>query len=212
MSTISQSSLATTFSPSATVYRPAAQHADYGLIAILGLAQRLRIDLLPITWQTALGPVGEGGQAEVNQALINLQSSFAFKRFKGNLLTQSSQETPCQDIVGEMIMLSQPSIRKHPHIVRLEGICWDIPNDSYVWPVLVFQKTHLGDLYHFMRSAKGQDLSMRDRLVLCADVGVAIRDMHSASKKIDAKIIALCSLYSCRYHPWRYKTPKYTHI
>ena len=57
------------------------QYADYGFIAMLGLAQRLHVRFLPITWQAPLGQIGKGGQAGINQALVNAQISFAFKLF-----------------------------------------------------------------------------------------------------------------------------------
>jgi len=186
MSTASGSSRTTHFSRSATVFRPTAQYADYGFIAVLALAQRLHIDFLPLTWQAALGPIREGGQAGINQALINLQTSLAFKCF-GDSPNRNDGRTPFQDIVSEMIVLSHPSIRKHPHIVRLEGICWDIPSNDQVWPVLVFEKTQLGDLYHFAKSGNGRSLGMEDRLKLCVDVGIAIMDMHSNSQYFNGK-------------------------
>src|SRR5271155_2395565 len=146
----------TQFTESALPANLTGQYADYGLIAVLALAQRLRIDFIPITWQAALGSIGEGGEGRINQSLIDLQTSFAFKRFKGD----ERARAPFQNIIREMIVLSQASIREHPYIVRLEGICWDIPQDDRVWPVLVFQKAHFGDLYHFCRSGAGRDLSM----------------------------------------------------
>jgi hypothetical protein len=148
------------------------QYADYGFIALLGLAQRLRIRFLPITWQEALGRIGNGGQAGINQALINIQTSFAFKRFS------LPDRDPFRETIQEMVVLSHSVVLQHEHIVTLEGICWDIPQDERVWPVLVFQKSHLGDLDKFARSEKFKNLSIEDRLNLCADVGIAIRDMH----------------------------------
>jgi hypothetical protein len=62
--------------------RPAKAYSDYGFIALLALTQRLEIDMLPTTWQASLGNIGQGGQAEINQALVNVQTSFAFKHFK----------------------------------------------------------------------------------------------------------------------------------
>jgi serine/threonine protein kinase len=157
---------------SASATRPSEQYADYGFIAVLGLAQRLRIGFLPIRWQSAMGRIGGGGQARVNQGLVNVQTSFAFKCFNHQL------NDPFREIVREMVVLGHPTIRKHNHILRLEGICWDIPNDNDVWPVLVFQKAHLGDLYSFSRSARFRSLSIEDRLNLCTDIGIAVRDMH----------------------------------
>lgn len=77
-----------------------------------------------------------------------------------------------------MAVLGHPAIREHKHIVRLEGICWDIPSDDEVRPILVFQKTHLGDLQRFVKLERFKNLSIKDRLNLCADIGIAIRDMH----------------------------------
>ena len=73
-------------------------------------------------------------------------------------------------------------VRQHKHIITLEGICWDIPEDNQVWPVLVFEKSHLGDLHCFARLERFKNLSIEDKLNLCADIGLAIRDMHRNSK------------------------------
>ena len=161
-----------TLGPSATPACAAKQYADYGFIAILGLAQRLKIRFLTITWQAPLGRIGKGGQAGINQALVNVQTSFAFKRF------DHRPHDPFRETVQEMVVLSHPVIRKHEHIVRLKGICWDIPDDDHVWPVLVFQKTHLGDLHRFTRLERFKNLSIEDRLNLCVDIGIAISNMH----------------------------------
>jgi serine/threonine protein kinase len=110
------------------------------------------------------------------KALINAQTSFAFKSFRTSPQTNKSE---FQELINEMILLSHPLIREHPHIVRLEGICWDIPRESHISPVLVFEKAHMGDLDHFLTSNKGGDLSMKDRLNICVHIGIAVRDMHS---------------------------------
>jgi len=153
------------FYPSAALACPAEEYTNYGFIAVLGLAQRLCLEFLPITWQEPLDMVGRGGQARINQSLMHLQISFAFKRFDH----QPSYD-PFQEIVQEMAVLAHPSIRQHQHIIQLEGICWDITEEGEAWPVLVFEKTHLGDLYEFARSNKGKSLPIEDRLELCADV------------------------------------------
>lgn len=121
----------TRFGASPRRVRPAKAYSDYGFIAVLALIQRLEIDLLPITWQAKLG---QGGQAEINQALVNLQTSFAFKQFK-----RVDQSDPFWEIVQEMVVLRHPVVRNHPHIIQLIGICWDIPRNDQVWPVLVFK-------------------------------------------------------------------------
>lgn len=148
-------------------------YTNYSFIAVLGMAQRLHIRFLPNTWQV---PLGGGGQASINQTLVNAQISLAFKSFKPR------PNDPFRDIVQEMAVLGHPIVRKHKHILSLEGICWDIRGDpggyNTVWPVLVFEMARLGDLYSFSRTERFKSLSMKDRLNLCADIAVAIRDMH----------------------------------
>lgn len=177
------------FDASATPAYPGGAYSDYGFIAVLGLAQRLKIDLLPITWKALLGPIGQS-RATINQALVNVQTSFAFKCFA------HTDSNPLRETVQEMVILSHPLVQEHPHIVQLLGICWDIPQDAQgtsenhqdiskdiqVWPVLVFEKSHLGDLYRFARYGKGKDLSLEEKLKICVDVGIAIRDMHLNSR------------------------------
>ena len=84
-------------------------------------------------------------------------------------------------------MLGHPVIREHPNVVELEGICWDVQSEGKVWPVLVFQKTQPGDLESFMELPAGRDLSIKDRLKLCMDVGTAIMDMHSNRRSFKAQ-------------------------
>ena len=160
----------------------AAQYADHSFIALLALAQRLEIPFLPIIWQALLDNLGQGGQARVSQALANVQTSFAFKRFRGDSTYNSDDDTPFQAVINEMIVLSNPAVLDHPYVVTLQGICWDISTDGdQVWPVLVFEKSVHGDLFEFVKVGPGSSLSTQEKLKLCTDIGIAIRDMHSNS-------------------------------
>jgi len=47
-----------------------------------------------------------------------------------------------------------------------------------IWSVLIFQKSHLVDLYSFARLEKLKTLSMKDRFDLYVDIEIAVRDMH----------------------------------
>jgi hypothetical protein len=179
--TYSSSSLATDsqtkcFGESARREYPAETYSGYSFIAVLALIQRLEIDLLPITWQASLDGLGQGGQGKISQALVNIQTSFAFKRFK------HVKNDPFWEIVQEMVVLRHPIVRDHPFIIQLIGICWDIPDNNQVWPVLVFKKTHLGDLYRFTRSSIGGDLSLQNKIKICTEIGIALHDMHHNSK------------------------------
>jgi serine/threonine protein kinase len=80
-------------------------------------------------------------------------------------------------------VLAHKSVREHPNIAQLQGICWDVSAfDDKPWPVLVFEKTHLGDLYEFAMLPAGRTMNFSQRLRLCMDMGRAIMDMHSMSK------------------------------
>jgi hypothetical protein len=155
---------------------------DYDFLTFLGIAQSLKIDFLPTTWQPALDTVGLGGTAEIRQALLNLQMSFAFKRL---ISTQPAERAKnFQALIAEISVLGQSSIRDHPNIIKLEGICWDIiPETGNVWPVLVFEKAQLGDLLAFMEQGAGKTLSLEDRLQLCVDIATAVADMHLNCEK-----------------------------
>jgi hypothetical protein len=158
------------------IVRPSSIPHDF--LTFLGIAQSLKIDFLPITWQPALDTVGQGGTAEIRQALINLQTSFAFKRLISTLPAEEARNF--QALIAEISVLGQPSIRDHPNIITLEGICWDvIPETEKVWPVLVFEKARLGDLLAFMEQGAGKKLSLEDRLKLSVDIATAVAEMHS---------------------------------
>ena len=76
--------------------------------------------------------------------------------------------------------MSHPSVRSHPNVIRLEGVCWDISFDNEeVWPVLVFEKARHGDLRNFLRTNTGRHIKWDDRIKLCADIATAIMLLHS---------------------------------
>jgi len=146
-----------------------------GLIDFLSVAQRCNVDFLPITWEPALQQLGQGGFAVVSQSLINLQTSFAFKRPLRHKIYRA--------LISEILVLQSKLIATHPNLPRLQGICWDIESDSgHVTPVLVFPKAHSGDLHTLMNTEEGQKLSFESRLGLCIDLAKAIATLHACSK------------------------------
>lgn len=155
------------------------ESTDYEFLSLLGLVQRLRVSILPMTWQAARGSLDEsgkgarGGQAKIYYSHVSPRSSFVFKQFSRDSY---------HELVSEILVLSHEAVRKHPHIARLEGLCWDIHDDDDIRPILVFEMSPLGDLCHFMKTDAGRDVSIGDRLRLCVEIGVAIRDMHANSK------------------------------
>lgn len=145
-------------------------------LSFLATAQALQIEFLPIVWDSAREVIGTGGTSRIHQALVNLDTSLAFKNYHKR---NKTEEQIFRTLINEITVLSQAFVREHANIAHLQGICWDIsPNDDKPWPVLVFEKSHFGDLYHFVRHG-GRAMTMEDRLGLCLDIGRAVIDMHS---------------------------------
>jgi serine/threonine protein kinase len=148
------------------------KYADF--ITFLGIAQSYDIDFLPISWLPAMDIVGAGATAEIRQKLATYQVTFAFKRL--------TKKTSLQPLIAELRILGHPAIQKHPNILKLEGICWDIDRSGEVWPVLVFQKSHHLDLGRFMCTDTGRQLSLEAQLEMLADIASAIMTMHANGK------------------------------
>ena len=195
MSTLSYSISGSYFESAA----PEKADLRFDMVIFLGVAQIFGIDFLPVAWQPALDRIGEGATAEIRENFMDLQTSFAFKRpifrFTYNLDEFESRVLP--SIIAEICALGIPSIRNHPNIMHLEGICWEICfqegqnvtrkkpiSDSRggIVPVLIFEKTNHGDLHRFMTHRAEKPLAFTERLEICADIAKAIAEMHSHSK------------------------------
>ncbi len=146
-------------------------------LSFLATAQALQIEFLPLAWDAARGSLGTGGTSKIHQALMNVETSFAFKTYH----TRSKTEQVFRTVINEITIMSQTFIREHANIAQLQGICWEISDDDKPWPVLVFEKAHFGDLDHFARHG-GKDMKIGERLALCLDIGRAVIDMHANSK------------------------------
>ncbi len=155
---------------------------EYDLLDFLGVAQSLKIDFLPITWQPALGKVGEGGTAVIYQALVNIQATFTFKRLEPSQSAMRKARN-LRALIAEISILGHPAIRYHPNVANIEGICWDVVDGGEeVWPVLVLEKTRCGDLKRFMTSSSGKELDSKNRLDMLFDVALAVRDLHATGR------------------------------
>ncbi|KAF8534369.1 hypothetical protein BDD12DRAFT_896064 [Trichophaea hybrida] len=145
------------------------------LIAFLSVVQRGKVDFLPIMWQPALGTVSRGGSGTIYQSAFNHDLSLAFKQYHGS----------CNDdgyflaMISEVLILSQPTIAKHPNIINLEGVCWEIKSETNeAVPVLVFEKA-AWDLKQFINTEESMNLSIDDRLKICSDIGNALLTLHA---------------------------------
>jgi len=164
---------------------------SYNFITFLAAAQKLQIPFLPITWQPKRQLLGTGGTSQINQALVNVQTSFAFKRVADSDKLDKPEKEIFQRLITEIMVLRHPVVQGHSNILELQGICWDIsprvhkhdtPDSEMVWPVLVFEKSHFGDLYNFARLPIGRELGFEKRLKICMDIGSAIVHMQSNCK------------------------------
>lgn len=152
---------------------------EYDFLDFLGVAQSLKLDFLPFTWQPALDTIGDGGTAEIRQELISVRLTFAFKQLR-RPRSVVEEVRNLQALVAEISVLGHPEIQRHPNIAGLAGVCWDVvPGGEKVWPVPVFEKTRCGDLARFMTGGPGKELDFRDRLDLLYDVGLAVRTLHA---------------------------------
>lgn len=164
-------------------------------VTFLGVAQRLRIDFLPITWSPPLDRIGQGATAEIREAPANLQFSFAFKRplFRPCLDFKDFEARILPSLIAEISTLGLKSIRRHPNIITLEGICWEViswegesisreelytSRKGGLLPVLVFETSKYGDLHHFMMQEAGRNLSLAQKIEICTDVAKAVTEMH----------------------------------
>ena len=151
------------------------------LLSFLATAQELLVELLPITWTRQV--IGFGGTSKLNDSYGNPQTSFAFKRVDDETKHSTPHNVIFRALTNEILSLGDQFIRNHPNIVQLQGICWDISSQNdEAWPVLVFEKAHMGDLYRFSSSPIGREMNFEQRLFLCMDIEAALMDMHTMSK------------------------------
>ncbi|CAG9952042.1 unnamed protein product [Clonostachys rosea f. rosea IK726] len=149
---------------------------SFNFLSFLATVQRFRLQILPILWDAGRQDVGAGATSRVSEGTINVDTSFAYKRVN----REKTEAQIFQAFSNEISVLSHPMIRRHRNVAQLQGICWEIsPADNNPWPVLVFEKTHLGDLRTFMRLSAGSQLGVKGRLGLCLGIGNALRDFHN---------------------------------
>ncbi|KAL4935014.1 hypothetical protein BDV06DRAFT_207821 [Aspergillus oleicola] len=151
--------------------------------SFLATVQARDVDFLPVMWDDSMRGVGAGGQASISQSHVNDKLSYVYKRIRReDLKTPADYVRAMQALMAEVSVLGHSLIRGHPNIVRLTGICWDIPSDEgAIWPVLVFEKAENRDLKHFMESDARRKLDAKQRWNLCQDIAAAITLMHSIS-------------------------------
>lgn len=144
-------------------------------IVFLAVVQKCNVDYLPITSQPVLSTLGVGGSGTISLSTFSTEMPLAFKRFHDS----EDSDGDIVPLISEILILSQPLIQNHPNIVNLYRICWDIkPRTEKAAPELVFDKA-VWDIQQFMRVHEGLNMSLNDRIKVCADIGSAIMALHA---------------------------------
>jgi hypothetical protein len=158
-----------------------ATHTD--IIYFIAVCQKLNVDFLPITWQSVLMGLGQGGQATVRQSHLGLETSFAFRQFRSHPMGTSEEQRirAYRMFIREVSILKHPNFTDNPFIIDLLGVTWDYATAD-IWPVLVFPKSKYGDFDRFMASEEGKGLKLEHRLALWQDVAVSVSYIHASSE------------------------------
>lgn len=153
------------------------------LISFLAVAQFYKIDIVSVPWESGRGQIGLGATSKISQSSLSRRVDFAFKRTKladKILIDRQDEERAFNALVSEISVVRHPSIEHHQNIVNLEGIGFELtPQSEKVWPVLILEKSQLGDLESFMLSVEGRSTTMHQRLGLCSDIANALIALHS---------------------------------
>jgi hypothetical protein len=165
---------------SATLEEVAKDDRPFDLLDFLSIAQRCKVDFLPITWHDGLGPFDAGGSSNLSQSIVDLKTNFAFKRF---IKRHNGRASGLRDIASEILTLRSEAIKSHPNFVDLLGVCWEFQQQTNsLEPVLVFPKAPLGNLRTFLHCRPNREVPFVTRLALCIDITRAIAVLHDSGK------------------------------
>lgn len=159
-------------------------HRD--LIYFCGAVQVLRLDFLPVTWQTHGGLVGQGGTSKIRQSQLTSDISLAFKAIDVGGATSTRNVKDSENIysllMAEIQYMEMQPILDSPYIHRVEGICWSVNTTTgCLDPVLVYERTRHGDLYRFMTSGSGRSMDVPERIGVCRDIATGLKTLHDCS-------------------------------
>ena len=137
---------------------------------------------MPITWEPGRDLLGLGASGHVNQSLLSLETSLAFKRPANSGRDEKAKQQLFREWMCEISILRSPEIQRHPNIIELEGIAWEVvESGSTILPVLVYRKSQLGTLRTFIE-ANADRLSLDQKLSLCLDLASGLSILHSCSR------------------------------
>jgi hypothetical protein len=166
------------------------KNPEADLLSFFSAVQDLQIEILPLTWQDGDAGIAGGATSRINMLPVDLQTSLVFKCVSDKQKRTYAAGIIFQTLIFEIEVLHDRLLRKHPNIMNLQAVCWDIPSSDHVWPALVFEMSPYGDLYSFAQVPAGRDISVVDRLKLCIEAGKAIIDMNSLGRKHSLLFVA----------------------
>src|SRR4051794_35448633 len=124
-----------TFGSNLVSYRDTDEEFHNDFLRFFSIAIALDVNIFPLVWKPALEDLGEGATGLVSWSPLNKRHSLAFKRLvpwkedsgvsKGKFRTLQYNA-----LVSEMAVLKCPRINHHPNIINLEGLCWQIAENS----------------------------------------------------------------------------------
>ncbi len=154
------------------------EQIPYDATTFIAAVSELEIDYFPFTWHSGLGELGRGKTAQIHQSIVNLETQFAFKRFTFPGSEEPDEGQIIRAAMIEALILSHPALRAHHNILKMHGVCWDISTAENLFrPVLVVEKSSLGDLGRFM-SEHGSAVDGENRVELCANIIDAVANLH----------------------------------
>jgi hypothetical protein len=157
--------------------------AHLNFYCFLSIAQKHGVEFVPVAWEPGRDLLGLGATGRVDQSLINIETSLAFKRPAGFSRDEKTRQQLFRAWLMEMSILRFAEIQRHPNIIEIEGISWEVvESGSTVLPVLVYRKSQLGSLRTFIE-ANASSLSLNQKLNLCLDLASALSTLHSCSKQ-----------------------------
>ena len=157
---------------------------QHDLVDFFGLAQSYKVDIIPLKWQPALESLGDGRTSDVSQSLLNIRTSLAFKRAfredEESLYVSEQESQILPRLCTELSILAYPPLRSHPNILRLEGFCWEYLPDSFgALPVFCFEKAQHGNLENLIKSDRGRQMSLAERMELGIQIAEGLLAMHN---------------------------------
>lgn len=151
------------------------------MYCFLSLIQSCGVEIMPVTSEAARELLGRGASGHVNQSVIDITTSLAFKHPNIDGRKKLAVQELLRAEMLEVAILRHPKIQQHPSIIELEGVAWEIDSfHSTILPILVYRKSELGTLGGYIEANIGK-LSLNRRLRLCFNVASALATLHSCS-------------------------------